>query len=269
MEPIANTAYYCCGVRLQDMERHQPLCGDIFANLFMDDSARRLFAPFAKLRGPNLTNAVRHRLIDDLLRAHLAAQPETRVLLLGAGFDTRAFRLKGGAWLELDQEALLNRKNAVLPPDRAPNPLRRVAIDFTRDRLEDKIDQWVGTPDVVVVMEGVSMYLTQAQLTHTVATLRRCLPNHMLICDLMTERFARRYSRALLRRIQDIGGDYAELMTEPARAVISAGFVEAGRSSIIGHAAALGALPIPSFILNKVMRTLRDGYQIYRFVAGA
>ena len=253
---------------MQDTERRPPLCGDSLAALFMDEGARRIFAPLAKLRGPNLTNTVRHRLIDDLLRAHLTDHPKTRILLYGAGFDTRSFRLTGGEWLELDQEALITRKNAVLPPDRAPNPLRRVSIDFARDRLDDKLGKWAGTRGAVVVIEGVSMYLAQAQLTQTLATLRHCLPAHVLICDLMTERFARFHSRALLRHIRALGADFRELIDTPARTVISAGFTETERWSIIGRAAALGAMTIPPILLNTVLRGLRDGYQVHRFVAG-
>ena len=267
MNPIAKTAYYCCGVRMQDMTRHMPLCGDALATVFMDDEARRTFAPFAGLRGPNLTTVVRHRMIDDLLRVHLANQPERRVLLLGAGFDTRPFRLEGGEWLELDQEALLNRKNSVLPPDRAPNPLRRVSIDFARDHLEEKIGDWVGTPDAVVVIEGISMYLTQTHLTQTLATLRRCLPAHVLICDLMTKRFAHHYSHALLQRIRKLGGDFSEMIDNPGDTVISAGFVETDQWSIVGQTVALGAMTIPPIVLNTVLRGLRDGYRVHRFVA--
>lgn len=268
MNPVSQTAYYCCGVRVQDMARQRPLCGDSLAALFMDEAAQHVFAPFAGLRHPNLTNVARHRLIDDLLRARLADQPRTRVLLLGAGLDTRPFRLEGGDWLELDQEALLARKNAVLPPDGAPNPLRREAIDTVFDQLEDKVGEWAGTRDAVVVIEGVSMYLSQSQLTRTLTTLRRCLPAHVLICDLMSASFARVYSRALLRRIQALGGDFGELIDDPAGIVVSAGFAETGRWSVVGHAAALGAMTIPAVVLNTVLRSLRDGYRVHSFVAG-
>ncbi len=75
------------------MRKARPICGDQFAERFMDAEARALFKRFKKFRGPNASNAARHRIIDDWLRHRLSDQPKLRIVLLGAGFDTRAFRL--------------------------------------------------------------------------------------------------------------------------------------------------------------------------------
>ena len=120
----------------------------------------------------------------------------------------------------------------------------------------------------MVVIEGVSMYLSQAQLTRTLMTLRRCLPAHVLICDLMTASFARIYSRDVLRRLRALGGDFGELINNPVGTVVAAGYAETGRWSIVGRAAALGAMTIPALVLNTVLRGLRDGYRVHSFVAG-
>src|SRR5512132_36733 len=110
MDPIAKTAYYCCGVRAEDARSARPICGDHLAERFMDAEARAVFERFRSFRGPNASNAARHRAIDDILRERLRGQPDLPVVLLGAGFDTRAFRLAGGRWFELDQPALIERK---------------------------------------------------------------------------------------------------------------------------------------------------------------
>jgi len=31
MKPISKTAFYCCGVRMQDAESSNPICGDVYA----------------------------------------------------------------------------------------------------------------------------------------------------------------------------------------------------------------------------------------------
>lgn len=95
-KPVSKTAYYCCGVRALDAAASHTVCGDQFAERFMTSDAWALFEPFRGLRAPNVSNVARHRLIDDLLRARLARRPETAVVIVGAGFDTRAFRLPGG-----------------------------------------------------------------------------------------------------------------------------------------------------------------------------
>lgn len=46
MKPIANTAFYCCGVRMQDAENENPMCGDVFAKEFMDERGLVIFSSF-------------------------------------------------------------------------------------------------------------------------------------------------------------------------------------------------------------------------------
>ena len=96
----------------------------------MDAAAWQAFEPFKKLTGPNISNASRHRIIDDLLRDRLALHPNLRIVIIGAGFDSRAFRLKGGQWLEIDEPQIFAWKDPRLPVAQCPNPLTRVSIDF-------------------------------------------------------------------------------------------------------------------------------------------
>lgn len=95
--PVARTAYYCCLLRAADAARPDPLCGDRHAERFLDAAIRRELAPLLRFRGPSESNVARHRLVDDLLRQAIAACPERRIFVVGAGFDTRAFRLPGAA----------------------------------------------------------------------------------------------------------------------------------------------------------------------------
>lgn len=267
MDPIARTAWYCCGARAQDAAGPRPVCGDTLAGRFMDTEARRVFERFAGLRKPNVSNAMRHRIIDDALRDRLRERPDQRVLLLGAGFDTRAFRLAGGRWLELDQPAVIALKEQKLPAAQSPNPLQRLPIDFATERLADKLAPWAGEAGVVVVMEGVSMYLHAAQWQQTTRTLRQALPGHLLLCDLLDATFVRRYSRELRQAVRDLGGDFAPPLDDPASMVAALGYRPRATWSIVGHAVEAGAMRMPRWLLNSLLRSLRDGYCVHAFEA--
>jgi methyltransferase (TIGR00027 family) len=267
MDPIAKTAYYCCGARAADARGEHPICGDQLAERFMDEEAQAVFARFAHMKEPNVSNAARHRIIDDLLRERLRTQPDLPVVVLGAGFDTRAFRLPGGRWLELDQPAVIARKESKLPAAQSPHPLQRVAIDFATETLADKLAPWAGTPQAVVVMEGVSMYLTPQQLRTTTETLRRLLPGHTLICDLRDATFEKRYSQKMQQLIRDLGGEFSPAYKDPAAVVQSLGYRLVSAHSIVGAAADHGALKAPRWLLNTLLRSLRDGYRICEFEA--
>ena len=134
MKPVSKTAYYCCGVRALDAGTSRPACGDHIAQRFMTPEAWALFEPFRDLGPPNASNVMRHRMIDDRLRAAIHARPDVGVVIIGAGFDTRAFRLPGGRWVELDEPSIIALKEAQLPARDSPNPLTRVAIEFDRER---------------------------------------------------------------------------------------------------------------------------------------
>lgn len=267
MDPIAKTAYYCCGARAADAERANPICGDHLARRFMNDEARTVFACFSRFTNANASNVTRHRLIDDWLRERLSATPDLRVVLLGAGFDTRAFRLRGGRWVELDQPETIAIKQAELPEQGAPNPLKRVAIDFAVDSLADKLKPFAGESRVIVVMEGVNAYLGPAETRRTLEILIRTFPRHVLICDLLTARFVRRYSAKMRQQIEDLGGHFAELADDPTQTFAEAGYRQLVQVSIVDRARELGAISVPRWLLNTLLRTLRDGYRAYIFEA--
>lgn len=266
MDAIARTAYYCCGVRAQDAASAQPLCGDMYAQRFMTEEGWQIFSRFEDLKNPNRSNATRARIIDDWLRQRLAADPRQRIILLGAGFDSRAFRLSGGRWLELDNPAVIAIKEKVLPQKEAPNPLQRTSIDFATEKLAHKLSPLAGEAGAIVVMEGVSMYLTQEELAATLATLRAALPGHQLVCDLMSARFGRS-GVEIRRRLAELGASFAPLVDDPARAVKNAGYRELLRQSVVGRARELGAVRIPGILFNTVLRSLRDGYCVHSFQA--
>lgn len=113
----------------------------------------------------------RHRYIEN---AMLAAKPE-QVLLLGAGYDTRAWRLPLGdiPIFEVDHPATAARKServASLPP----RPNRRVVpVDFSSERWMDKLvaagfQRGLRT---FASWEGVSMYLPEAAVRETLSWL--------------------------------------------------------------------------------------------------
>ena len=125
-----------------------------------------------------LARATNYLLIDELVRERLAANPETLVVLVGAGFDSRAFRLKGGRWLEIDERSVIDRKEAVAPSRECPNPLTRVSIDFARESLAARLAPFATASPVVVICEGVTMYLEPAQVDELAATLKSTFPRH-------------------------------------------------------------------------------------------
>lgn len=125
------------------------------------------------------SGVVRTRFIDDLVRDALR-DGATQLVLLGAGFDSRAYRLEEAqraAVFEVDHPATQAAKRARLA-ERAAGSLaqvRFVAVDFERDDLETALRAAGHAAHLpsVVVWEGVVSYLSSAAVEQNFALLRR------------------------------------------------------------------------------------------------
>jgi methyltransferase (TIGR00027 family) len=121
----------------------------------------------------------RHRFIDEQLQAALSDGAE-QVLILGAGYDSRAYRfasaLQGRPVHEVDLAPLSRRKAAIVAarPDLfGHTAIRRVEIDFRTQSLAERLLEsgFAVGARAFVAWEGVSPYLTSSAVSATLATL--------------------------------------------------------------------------------------------------
>ena len=265
MKPISKTAFYCCGVRMQDAESDNPVCGDRFAKAFMNEDGLRVLETFKDETSPNATNVVRHRMIDDFLRAELLKSSDLCVVTIGAGFDSRPYRLTGGTWVEIDDPQIIAYKNERLPVEHSANPLSRIAIDFATGSLEEKLAPFADRDSVVIVIEGVFVYLSETEIADLLVILHRLFPRHQLICDLVSRDFFEQYSKSLHEKINGIGTAFRFTAAEPETIFLANGYRRTQWISIIERASELELIKIPKLVLKTVLRTLADGYAIYIF----
>jgi methyltransferase (TIGR00027 family) len=263
--PVARTAFYCCAIRADDAASARPVCGDSYAARFVDETVRRELEPALRLFGPTRSNVARHRLIDDIVRDQLVREPQTRIVLVGAGFDTRAFRLSGGQYVELDDPQLLAYKEARLPAAEAPNPLTRIPVSFATTTAAQFLDPLAGDDSALVILEGVSMYLADDLLDALAAALIRTLPKATLVCDLMSSRFAETHGRKLRTLLSAMGAEFGTRREHPSESFLRAGYRPRRRYSIVERARQAGTVRIPRWVLATFLRELRDGYQVWVF----
>jgi methyltransferase (TIGR00027 family) len=265
MKPISKTAFYCCGVRMQDAEGENPVCGDTYAKVFMNEQGLQILETFKDETRPNASNVGRHRIIDDLLRQELITHPSLTVVIIGAGFDTRAFRLKGGTWIELDEPQVITYKEERLPESTSENELHRISIDFASDSLEQKLAPFAGRSPVVVVIEGVLMYLEEADISQSLQILRRLFPQHKVICDLMTRDFFEKNASTIHEKLTGMGATFKFAVDNPADVFLKNGYEQVEKIPIIEKSVHLQAPDIPPDGWATVQPTLPQGYDLYVF----
>ena len=263
--PISRTAYYTLGVRAADAVKPKPILGDTFAQRFMNDAAKAVWEEFKSFTPANASNAARHAIIDTYLSRELNADPRATVVIIGAGFDTRAFRLRGGDWFEFDEPEILDYKESRLPAAEAPNPLRRIAVEFARDQLAGKLAQVSPPSSVHVIVEGVFMYLSRQQRIALLRTLAERFPHHTLYCDLMRKTFFEKYSRDIHEKIVGMGTTFTDLEEKPERLFTDNGYATLAIESVPRYAVERADIGIPTVLIKYVLGTLRNGYVIAVF----
>jgi methyltransferase (TIGR00027 family) len=150
----------------------------------------RLVRTFLDLGSPytRSSGVVRTRLIDDMVRDSIHAGMQ-QLVLLGAGFDSRAFRLdetRDIRTFEVDHPATqrAKRERLKLVLEHPPANVRFIEVDFEKDDLEFKLSEAgfeVKIP-AVVLWEGVVSYLTEPAVNANLVVLSRLLaPQSRLI----------------------------------------------------------------------------------------
>lgn len=179
------------------------LLSDPFARLFLRRPTRagfravRAAGPLVqraeRLLDPGLVTSIaaRHTWIDD--RVVHALPGVDQILVLGAGYDSRAWRLAdpidGRPVLEIDHPATLSRKQRVARRNQLPE-VRRQPADLADEPLAHVLDHSMLAPGAptVVVWEGVTMYLDRADVVATLRALADFVgPDSHVILDLWAE----------------------------------------------------------------------------------
>lgn len=150
---------------------------------------RELVPWFIDTRWPGVRTSVvaRTRLIDDAIEAALG-EKTGQLVILGAGFDSRAYRLprvRGTTVFEVDhpdtqatKRRLLQRALSVLPEH-----VRFVPIDFKQDDLVSGLAAagYRESARSFFLWEGVTNYLTESAVDATLRACSRALPGSQLL----------------------------------------------------------------------------------------
>ncbi|HEV7205823.1 MAG TPA: SAM-dependent methyltransferase [Jatrophihabitans sp.] len=207
------------------------IVSDAYAPVFLSGTSRRLMAPL-RLAEPLVRVAerstfsalatsglCRHAFIDEQL---LEALPEVeQVMILGAGYDSRAYRFRRSIGqrpvYEVDLAPLSRRKAQIVAAHEdlfGRARIQRVEIDFRTQSLRDQLTGSgfrIGAP-TFVVWEGVSMYLTPAAVDGTLQALASvCGSGSVLALDF----WQRVAGRAAYDQVRRVGERAMRVIGEP------------------------------------------------------
>lgn len=230
----SRTAVLVCQGRAVAHERIGSFRDPVAASLLCEDEravveqVRRGEAPKAMrermtyefVRGCGAVMAPRTIAIDEAIAERLAAQ----LVVLGAGLDTRAWRMDGLAGttvFEVDHPATQVDKRKRLGDRRTTaDEVRFVATDFTRGGLDTSLTESGHRMEAPTtwVWEGVVPYLTRDQVTDTVADVaRRSAPGSRLIVNYQAPSSRASFGKLIGRVMMRVSGNADPWSAEPHR----------------------------------------------------
>src|SRR5579883_2858453 len=106
----------------------------------------------------------RTRFIDELLVRVVNENTVATVVNLGAGLDTRPWRMdlpRDLRWLEVDFPVMLNYKTSRLADHQPRCRLESIAADLSNPAERHRIFESVGSSPALMITEGLLMYLSR------------------------------------------------------------------------------------------------------------
>ena len=127
--------------------------------------------------------AMRARVFDDWTGSMLEKDPYSVVLHIGCGLDSRCLRVKQNfrTWVDCDLPDVLDIRKQYYQE----TPFYHMTALDASD--PGQISQLPDGDTAVVILEGLSMYLTNAQLKELIKTLRQKYMNINILMDVYTE----------------------------------------------------------------------------------
>lgn len=269
MKPTSKTALFCCGARMVDAESVKPVCGDHYAQVFMDQESLEVVEIFKAFKNAQISNVTRHRIIDDLVKQEIDNDPGKTIILMGSGFDTRAYRFHGGTWVEFDDPQLIKYKNNRLPISQCNNSLKRIPYDYEKDSLAEKLAGSKTKKEVVIIIEGVFIYLEEDATKKLLEALQSAFPKHVLLCDLQTVSFFNTFNKKFQNVLCRLGSPLKIVSDVPEQVFLKAGYKIKERIPILDKTLEYAKLSLSQifvkFALKTIFKKVKDGYSIYAF----
>lgn len=162
---VTDTALWVAAYRAEESQRKDALFKDPYATLLLGEAGSKVAIRTQGSRYTSWSVVIRTHIIDQFFNKLLKDNSIDTVLNLGAGLDTRPYRLDISSslrWIEVDFPKIIDLKNERLKSVNPKCLLERHSIDLSveslRDSFLDKISQ--ESKSVLVMTEGVIPYLT-------------------------------------------------------------------------------------------------------------
>ncbi len=167
MMHVSDTALMVAALRALETERADAIINDPFAARLAGQRGREIAAALSILELMLFGVSVRVKSIDEILMLEVAQGRIKTVVNLGAGLDTRPWRLdlpSGLRWLDADFPEMLEYKAGKMAGERPRCRFEQVPADFSKADDRRKLFERAGADEALMITEGLLMYLPAGTL---------------------------------------------------------------------------------------------------------
>jgi methyltransferase (TIGR00027 family) len=162
---VSDTALMTAACRALETERPDGLVRDPFAARLAGERGMAIARSIPRLEILSFGVGIRSRFLDELVARTVTGQAIATVVSVGAGLDSRPYRLDlppGLRWIEADFPAMLEYKSELLAAERPNCRLERMPADLANAGQRHAIFAAVGSAPALMITEGLLMYLPAA-----------------------------------------------------------------------------------------------------------
>jgi len=168
IQEVSDTAFWVAHYRAIETKRPDALFKDPYAQALVGDRAASIESINSDATKWTRWTVIMRTYIIDRLIQQLVTEGNTVFLNLGAGLDSRPYRMNLGPevhWLELDFPHVIKFKTEALKAFEPDCQLTRIACDLSLRPERQRIFAEIATKykNVVILTEGLLPYLTQQQ----------------------------------------------------------------------------------------------------------
>jgi methyltransferase (TIGR00027 family) len=162
---VSDTALMTAAVRAIETDRPNGWVRDPFAARLAGERGLAMAHSLPGLELMCFVVGMRSRIIDDVVMTAIPEHGISTVLSVGAGLDTRPWRLALPAdlrWLEVDLQPVLDYKAAVLAFEKPTCRIEHLAVDVNDPTRRRALFRDVPSAPALMITEGLLMYLPAA-----------------------------------------------------------------------------------------------------------
>lgn len=160
---------------------HDPKAEEIISKVDYD------FSSLKQSKWLSMFMSVRSLVIDEVCNKYILEHPNTSIIHLGCGLDSRCLRVNQNfkVWYDIDYEEVISIRNKFYDQDNKHKMIGSSVIDFKW------LDQVENNNDILVVAEGLTMYLSEEEIKELLSKINKKFGDVHLLFDAYTKKGVR------------------------------------------------------------------------------